>query len=288
MFFFGEEANDFDKFVKNKAFKNGGIIKYLKGLTSRLKEAITVNTVSETTKLIIYKRFLEDAQWDIEACSRLPPDAKIPTEPTVLNLLRDLHQHCKVDDREARLDLEKFSKQALIDLLMSDHRAVVEAIRVKIPPTSTTAINTALIENFPQSEARAHADALDAIRAIANQNYCLPINNVPRWQGGIHAHHLDTIRDYVTPELAAKNQKVVDANPSKNKSKKQPRKRDKFRKDNKVRNPFYTSSSACVVCLFTKRDANGKPLKNYTFRYGNAQRNISMTHSRSPILLAHI
>lgn len=271
MFFFGKEASDFDKLAKNKAFENGGIIEYLKGLTSRVKKAIATNVVAETTELNIYKRFLEDTQWDIQACSRSQPDAKVPTELAVLTLLQGLQQDCKADDRKARSDLENFSKEALIDVLMSDHRAVVEAIRAKIPSTPTDAINTASIENSPQSEIRAHADAVDALRSfipdITNQAYCTPINVAPRLQGGIHAHHLDTIRDYVTPELAAKNQKIVDANPSKNKSKKQPRKRDQFRKDNKVRNPFYTSSSACVVCLFTKQDANGKPLKTYTFSY---------------------
>ena len=271
MFFFGKEVNDFDKLVKQRTDKNGGIVEYLTGLTARMKETFATNAVPEATRLHIYKRFLDVAQWDIQACSKSQPNATVPTERTVLTLLKDLNHNLQTDASKARSDLESFSKKALIDLLMRDHRAVVEAIRAQIPSTSPTAMNAASTRNFPPLEDRTHANAPDVTRTsgpdIANKTVCTPVTIVPRWQGGVHAHHLDTIRDYITPELAAKNQKIVDANPSKNKSKKQPRKRDQFRKDDKVRNPFYTASSACVVCLFTKRDAHNKPLKSYTFRY---------------------
>ena len=43
---------------------------------------------------------------------------------------------------------------------------------------------------------------------------------------------------------------VIKANPSSRKSKKKARKRDFNRRDDKVRNPYHTSNSACIVCKF--------------------------------------
>ena len=49
-----------------------------------------------------------------------------PTERTVLTLLKDLNHNLQTDSSKARSYLELFSKKTLIDLLMRDHRAVVE------------------------------------------------------------------------------------------------------------------------------------------------------------------
>ena len=90
---------------------------------------------------------------------------------------------------------------------------------------------------------------------------------VTRWEGGLKAHHHAVINDYVTKEEAARNQKIVDNDPPKTMSRKTMRRRDQQRQDGKVRNPFYTSTSLCLVCKFTKKDVNGLPVKTWTTKY---------------------
>ena len=74
--------------------------------------------------------------------------------------------------------------------------------------------------------------------------------SVGRWEGGETQHHHDRVFDYVTPEQALINQRIVDADPGNTKSTKSMRRRDRFRKDGKVRNPMFTSASQCVVCRY--------------------------------------
>lgn len=64
------------------------------------------------------------------------------------------------------------------------------------------------------------------------------------------SHHLDRILEYCSVREAEAAMEVIKANPSKRKSKKKPRKRDLDRLDFKVRNPYHTSSSPCIVCKF--------------------------------------
>lgn len=72
-----------------------------------------------------------------------------------------------------------------------------------------------------------------------------------RFEGGADHHHHDVIEEYVSVEKAQRNQRIVDANPSWRVSNKcQWRKRDVKRKNDKVRNPFYTSPSDCLVCKY--------------------------------------
>lgn len=72
-----------------------------------------------------------------------------------------------------------------------------------------------------------------------------------RFEGGLEHHHHDVVCEYVTPEQAALNQAIVDRNPSNRVSKKLVwRDRDRQRLNNKVRNPMYTSLSACLVCRY--------------------------------------
>lgn len=73
---------------------------------------------------------------------------------------------------------------------------------------------------------------------------------VSRWKGGVTQHHHDIVRDYVPPEQASANQKIVDLDPPKTVSNKSMRKRDRTRMDGKVRNPMYTSASLCLVCKY--------------------------------------
>ena len=71
-----------------------------------------------------------------------------------------------------------------------------------------------------------------------------------RFEGGLNHHH-DIVQEYVTPEQAELNQRIVDDNPGPRVSKKLVwRKRDEDRKNGKVRNPMYTSLSACIVCRY--------------------------------------
>ena len=84
---------------------------------------------------------------------------------------------------------------------------------------------------------------------------------VSRWEGGAKAHHLATINDYVTPEEAAINQKIVDLDPANVESNKSMRRRDRERKDGKVRNPLFTSASLCLVCKYAKKK------KTWTTKY---------------------
>ena len=72
---------------------------------------------------------------------------------------------------------------------------------------------------------------------------------VPRFEG-LHSHHLDTLREYVSPEEAERNMEIVNANPLHHELHRQPRQRDASRKTHKVRNPLFTSASACLVCKY--------------------------------------
>ena len=74
-----------------------------------------------------------------------------------------------------------------------------------------------------------------------------------RFEGGLDHHH-DIVQEYVTAEQAELNQRIVDDNPAHRESKKFVwRKRDEDRKNGKVRNPMYTSLSACVVFRYVCR-----------------------------------
>lgn len=103
-----------------------------------------------------------------------------------------------------------------------------------------------------------HSDA--DVEVVTDTKTALQI----REEGQDGYHHHDIQPEYVTPRVAARNQRVVDASPSHRPSKrKKMRKRDHDRLDQKVLNPFHTSLSSCVVCKFFFKKA--KPTK--TARY---------------------
>ena len=85
-----------------------------------------------------------------------------------------------------------------------------------------------------------------------------------RLEGAGGKHHFDIQSEYVSADVAAKNQKVVDTNPCHRPTqRKGERRRDLGRRDGKVLNPFHTSLGACIVCkFFFNKD---KPTK--TMRY---------------------
>ena len=72
---------------------------------------------------------------------------------------------------------------------------------------------------------------------------------VPRFQGA-DSHHWELLHEYVTPVQADVNAAIVLANPTRNNRVRKPRARDRGRKDGKVRNPLWTSSSVCLVCKY--------------------------------------
>ena len=74
-------------------------------------------------------------------------------------------------------------------------------------------------------------------------------------------HHHDCVNEYVTIEKARANQRIVDQYPSYRTSNKcEWRKRDSNRKNDKVRNPMYTSPSNCLVCKYV-HDVSKKTTK---------------------------
>ena len=71
---------------------------------------------------------------------------------------------------------------------------------------------------------------------------------VPRLQGA-YKHHHDRLQEYVTPEEAEINARIVEENPNGSRVyNRRPRARDQHRRTVKVRNPLFTSASACLVC----------------------------------------
>ena len=81
-------------------------------------------------------------------------------------------------------------------------------------------------------------------------------------EAGLNHHH-DIVQEYVTPEHAEFNQRIVDGNPGNRTSKKLIwRKRDEDRKNGKIHNPMYTSLSACIVCRFSLPDTTHRYVHN--------------------------
>ena len=78
---------------------------------------------------------------------------------------------------------------------------------------------------------------------------CKDEGKVPRFEGA-DLHHWELLDEYVTPEEAEKNAKIVAKNPSGRELSRCPRQRDKNRLDGKVRNPLWTSASVCLVCKY--------------------------------------
>ena len=76
-----------------------------------------------------------------------------------------------------------------------------------------------------------------------------PAEVVPRFEGA-GVHHHDRLCEYVTPEQAEINQRIVDADKGTRDYNRQPRQRDRNRKHLKVRNPLFTSASLCLVCKY--------------------------------------
>ena len=104
------------------------------------------------------------------------------------------------------------------------------------------------------------ADELDAEQAEKARHPlpCSPTNKkvdndddpVPDRFDGVNSHHHDKVEEYVTPQQAQINRRIAAANPTARKLNRKPRRRDRSRKTNKVRNPLYTSASVCLVCKY--------------------------------------
>lgn len=74
-------------------------------------------------------------------------------------------------------------------------------------------------------------------------------DSVGRFEGA-DLHHHDKVEEYVTPEQAKANAIIAAADPPVREYMRQPRERDQRRKNNKVRNPLFTSASVCIVCKY--------------------------------------
>ena len=119
------------------------------------------------------------------------------------------------------------------------------------------------------SAASASTTSVDgAERRVSRRQQSLPVVDlveddvevVPRFEGA-DSHHHDTLCEYVSPEQAEKNLVIANENPTVRELNRQPRRRDSERKTTKVRNPLFTSASACLVCKYQ----HGR--RRETFRY---------------------
>ena len=93
-------------------------------------------------------------------------------------------------------------------------------------------------------------DVSERTRSSRRQRMPTCSKEYSRFEGGLEHHHHDVVCEYVDvdPEQAKINQKIVDKNPAHRESKKLVWDR-KFL-NAKVRNPMYTSLSACLVCRY--------------------------------------